>query len=391
MELIAGYKNTEIGIIPDEWEVKKQKEIVRYINGRAYSLHEWEKKGIPVVRLQNLTKKGGNFYYSNLNLPDYQYMNKGDLIFMWSASFGPYIWWGNKAIFHYHIWKLECKKGKAVKDFYYFKLLEITEELKKGTSGSTMLHLTKGFMENYLISVPPLPEQTAIANVLSDTDNLLQTLEKKIAKKRLIKQGAMQELLKPKEGWVVKSLGKVADIATGTTPPTRDLENYGNQFCFVSPADLGKEKYITKTVKNLSKKGFSVSRIFPKNSIMVTCIGSTIGKIGIASKVLTSNQQINAIFPNENFDSEFVYYHLSLNAKKIRLMASEQAVPMINKSEFSEVKINIPLLKSEQTKIATILSDMDTEIESLEKQLSKYKQVKQGLMQNLLTGKIRLV
>ena len=100
---------TEVGVIPVDWEVVEQKDVVKYINGRAFSIYEWEDIGVPVVRLQNLTQHGGDFYYTNLSLPDKQYMDKGDLIYMWSASFGPYIWWGSKAVFHYHIWKIECK------------------------------------------------------------------------------------------------------------------------------------------------------------------------------------------------------------------------------------------------------------------------------------------
>jgi len=215
-------------------------------------------------------------------------------------------------------------------------------------------------------------------------------MTQQIAKKRAIKQGAMQRLLTPGEGWEVRRLGEVGEIATGTTPPTRDVDNYGIDFCFVSPADLGKSKYISKTEKNLSLKGFDISRKFPEGSILFTCIGSTIGKMGIALVKLTSNQQINAIFPNSSFSSEFLYYKLNLIAKKIKMMASEQAVPMINKSEFSEILISIPNIK-EQTHIATILSDMDAELEQLEEKLGKYEQVKQGLMQQLLTGKIRLV
>jgi type I restriction enzyme S subunit len=99
--------------------------------------------------------------------------------------------------------------------------------------------------------------------------------------------------------WGVRKLGEVADVATGNTPPTKDQSNYGNDFFFVSPADLGKGKYITDTEKKLSKKGFEISRKFPANSILFTCIGSTIGKSGIAPKELTSNQQINAIFPDD--------------------------------------------------------------------------------------------
>src|SRR5699024_9995222 len=129
---------------------------------------EWESSGVPVVRLQNLTGSGDNYYYSTLNLPEKNYMYNGDLIFMWSASFGPYIWRCPKASFHYHIWKINCDEDLFDKVFYYFKLLELTKALKKNTSGSTMLHLTKTSMEEYKIALPlTLEEQRAIAETLS--------------------------------------------------------------------------------------------------------------------------------------------------------------------------------------------------------------------------------
>ena len=186
--------------------------------------------------------------------------------------------------------------------------------------------------------------------------------------------------------WEFASIGKLAHIETGTTPPTIDRSNYGNDFLFVSPADLGENKWIEKAEKKLSKKGFSISRNFPKDSILFTCIGSTIGKAGIAKFELTSNQQINAILPNDNYSSEFVYYVLQLIRKKIKEQAGEQAVPMINKSSFSEFKIPLPPLP-EQEAIAEVLSDTDAVIGALEKRIAKKRLIKQGAMQTLLTPK----
>jgi len=93
----------------------------------------------------------------------------------------------------------------------------------------------------------------------------------------------------PKE-WEVKRLGEIATIATGNTPPTNDATNYGDEFLFAGPVDIGDAKFVTRTEKKLSKKGFEMSRRFPKNSILFVSIGSTIGKCGIASVELTSNQ-----------------------------------------------------------------------------------------------------
>lgn len=188
------------------------------------------------------------------------------------------------------------------------------------------------------------------------------------------------------EDWEVKTLGEIGDIATGSTPPTKDRANYGSEFLFVSPADLGKSKWIENSEKKLSKKGFSISRKFPKNSILFTCIGSTIGKSGISEIELTSNQQINAVFPNESYNTEFAYYELQKIAEKIKTQAGEQAVPMVNKTSFAGFKIPLPSLP-EQKAIASVLSDMDSLIEALEKKITKKRLIKKGAMQELLKPK----
>jgi type I restriction enzyme, S subunit len=191
------------------------------------------------------------------------------------------------------------------------------------------------------------------------------------------------------EDWEVKKLGEIAEIATGNTPPTSDVSNYGSDFMFVSPVDLGRRKYVSHTEKYLSRKGFSTSRKFPKSAILFVCIGSTIGKCGIASEDLTSNQQINAIFPSVNISEEYFYYAVSACAVKIKSLAGEQAVPIVNKMQFSETKIPLPSLP-EQIAIAEALADADALIESLELLIEKKRQVKQGAMQELLSGKRRL-
>ena len=189
------------------------------------------------------------------------------------------------------------------------------------------------------------------------------------------------------EDWEVKSISSFADIATGNTPPTRDLSNYGDEFMFIGPADLGKRKWILNSEKKLSRKGFNISRKFPPCSILFTCIGSTIGKSGMATIELTSNQQINAVLPNEYYHSDFLYYSLNFLSPKIKALAGEQAVPLVNKTQFGETLVPIPPTKSEQTAISTALSDADALITSLEKLIEKKRAIKQGAMQELLKPK----
>ena len=190
--------------------------------------------------------------------------------------------------------------------------------------------------------------------------------------------------------WDVWPLGDLAEITTGSTPPTSDASNYGDEFLFVSPGDLGANKYIRNTEKLLSKKGFAISRRFPKDSVLFVCIGSTIGKCGIATKELTSNQQINAVLPSSALSSPYLYYALAEAASRIRYQAGEQAVPMHNNTQLAGTVLALPPTKAEQDASAGALSDTDALIEALEQLFTKKRQIKQGAMQQLLTGETRL-
>jgi len=191
------------------------------------------------------------------------------------------------------------------------------------------------------------------------------------------------------EKWDLKRLGDLATIATGNTPPTSDASNYGDEFLFVSPVDMGEAKFISKTEKQLSKKGFATSRRFPKDSILFVSIGSTIGKCGMAPIELTSNQQINAIFPSSSFSVDYLYYAVCAAAPRIRAQAGEQAVPIVNKSQFSDTAVAIPPLP-EQRAIAAALSDVDALLGGLDRLIAKKRDLKQAAMQQLLTGQTRL-
>lgn len=191
------------------------------------------------------------------------------------------------------------------------------------------------------------------------------------------------------EDWEVKRIGDFGKVITGNTPPTEDADNYGNAYKFVSPADISGSKYIEATEKHLSEKGFSISRQMPEGTVLFTCIGSTIGKCAIANEALTSNQQINAIICDSKHSGEFLYYELSHRSNRIKQIAGEQAVPIINKSTFENYKVLCPPF-AEQNGIAEILSLWDIAIAKQTALIEKLTLRKRSLMQQLLTGKKRL-
>lgn len=191
------------------------------------------------------------------------------------------------------------------------------------------------------------------------------------------------------EDWEVKKLGEIGNIITGSTPSTTNLEYYKNgTFDFIGPADLNSNKYIDNAEKKVTEKGLNVGRILKQKSVLVTCIGSTIGKIGINKNICITNQQINAIETDKN-NSDFIYYSILERKGRLKLIAGEQAVPVLNKTEFSKFKIPVPPLP-EQKAIADCISTWDSAIEKQSALINALTQRKKALMQQLLTGKKRL-
>ena len=162
--------------------------------------------------------------------------------------------------------------------------------------------------------------------------------------------------------WEKCKLGDYGKVVTGNTPPTKDIENYENgTYLWASPADLGTIKSITETKTMLSAQGFLKTRTLPKGSVLVTCIGSTIGKAGMATKEMSTNQQINSIVVNDNNDNEFVYYAIQSAFPRYLSSIAVQAVPIISKSAFELLPNNRPYLQ-EQKKIGRFLSMFDERI-----------------------------
>ena len=182
--------------------------------------------------------------------------------------------------------------------------------------------------------------------------------------------------------WEECRLGDYGKVITGNTPPTKDAENYANgKHLWASPADLGEGKFVIDTKTKLSEKGFSKTRILPKGSILITCIGS-IGKMGMAIKEMSTNQQINSIVVNQFNNNEFVYYAIQNAFPHYLSSIAIQVVPIISKSTF-ELLPNKRTSLQEQNKIATFLSLLDERIATQNKIIEKLESLIKGLNDTL--------
>ncbi len=191
----------------------------------------------------------------------------------------------------------------------------------------------------------------------------------------------------PKE-WEVIEIKKLGKVITGKTPPTANKEYWNGDVPFITPFDIGEEKYVYNTERYISAKGVQiVGNILPKDAVLVVCIGS-IGKITLTFKESISNQQINALICKDNINPHYVYYAISSKANFLKSFSGTTVVPIIKKSLFETFKLPLPPLP-EQQKIAEILSAVDRVIEGVQKAIEKTQRLKKGLMQTLLTKGIQ--
>ena len=190
-----GEKTPEIRFagFTDAWEQRKLGDIAEFLNGRAYKQTELLDTGkYPVLRVGNFNTND-KWFYSNLELPDKNYANNGDLLYTWATAFGPHIWKGPKVIYHYHIWKVQPTKG-LLKGFTLHLLDADQTQMTNSLNGSTMVHITKGTMENKSVSLPIVPEQNYISSFLDKLDTAIALHQRKMDELKEIKQGLLQKM-----------------------------------------------------------------------------------------------------------------------------------------------------------------------------------------------------
>jgi len=320
-------------------------------------------------------------------------VKKGDLLVCEGGEIGRCAIWEYDDVIYYQnaLHRVRFYEGYDARFFMYllchYNDLKLIEQYGKGL---TIKHLNQTAFRNIPVSIPSLSVQRRIAAILSSADKVIASTQKVIDKLKQIKQGMMETLLNEQcimnnVQWIKVKLGEVGEIITGSTPSTAKSEYWDGEYNFYSPADFDNSIYCNKTERTVTKEGLSTGRIVPANSIMVACIAS-IGKIAVNKTVGITNQQINTIIPNEEYDFMFLYYLLLYNSVSIKNNAAQTTIPIINKEDFSNLMFCFPDIVT-QRKIARFLQGIDKKIETEINLLEKYKQIKKGLMEELLNDK----
>ena len=407
------YKQTEVGMIPIDWEVSTLDEVTTLMTngfvGTATTEYTEERDG--VLYIQGYNVEANSFNFNGIKRVNQSFhkrhlkstLKEGDLLTVQTGDVGL------TTIVSKELEGSNChaliisrfKSNKVYPWFYaqYFNSYTGRSRLKELEIGTTMKHLNVGDMKNWQIPLPPtLTEQKAIATALSDVDDLIANLDKLITKKKAIKQGAMQQLLAPPQKggkrlagftgeWVEKKLGDIGDVQMCKRIFSYQTTKRGD-VPFFKIGTFGKEPdaFISWELYNDFRKKYS----FPKKGFLLISASGTIGRT-VEYKGEDAYYQDSNIIWIENDGKLVTNEYLKYIFKVINYNTEGSTIKRLYNSIVKSASFYRPPSLEEQKAIAQILTDMDSEIEQLESKKAKYQDIKQGMMQELLTGKTRLV
>lgn len=414
MEIKKGYRQTEAGVIPNDWEVKKLGELGKFSKGQGIRKDEAQSGDTPCVRYGEIYTKHDNVikeFYSFISpsvAKTAKRIKQGDILFAGSGETKEEI---GKCVAN--IYNEEAYAGGDVVIYspsntdslllgYLLNSPPIVRQKSSKGQGDAVVHISAKSLKDVVIPLPRTKsEQSAIASVLSETDSLIASLEKLISKKKAVKKGTMQALLTGKirlpgftKKWTSKRIGEISNVESGGTPSTLVASYWGGNVRWMNSGELNlKEIYdVENRITELGVKNSS-TKLIPRKCVLIGLAGQgkTRGTVAINFVELCTNQSIAAIFPNYSFLSEFLYYNLDSRYDELRLLsAGDGGRGGLNLTIIKNLVVQLPE-KDEQIAIAHSIGDMDKELEKLILKLRKYQNLKQGLMEHLLTGKIRLV
>ena len=396
MELKPGYKQTEVGVIPGDWSTPELGQILKSMQlGGNYKNSEIPTRW-PLIKMGNLGR--GTIKLDRLDFVDSKQspavrdrLCDGDVLFNTRNTLelvGKVAIWKEElpeAYFNSNIMRMDFDEQRVSSSAFMNFILNTAKSitsLRGIATGTTSVAAIYGRdLAKIVIPLPTKAEQVEIAEALSDADALIESLDQLIAKKRQIKQGAMQELLTGKRRlpgfggeWVIKRLGDVAEISKG------QLITESTAIPGDVPVIAGGKKpaYFHNRANRTGK------------TITISGSGASAGYVAFYESPIFASD-CSTIGGGGNYSVEFIYFVLLLNQEVIYKAQTGGAQPHIHPDDLRPLMIHVPLDCSEQAAIATILSDMDTELAALESRLAKARQIKQGMMQELLTGRIRLL
>jgi len=390
--VVNGFKKTEIGEIPIDWGVDKVKNHAMIATGERNTQDKIDDGKYPFfVRSQNVEKINSYSFDGEAVLTAGDGVGTGKVFHYINGKFD----------FHQRVYKISNFKPDLDGYFFYNIFSRgFYERIMSMTAKSSVDSVRMDMIADMFIPLPDIKEQKKISEVLADINALISTLEKLIVKKRAIKTAVMQKLLTGEKrlpgfsrNWCTKKLGQVCDIVNGGTPRTTNVEYWNGSIPWCTPTDITAQigKYLLTTERTITELGLlnSSANLLPAGAILL-CTRATIGEVKIAKQPIATNQGFKSLICHDEINNEYLYYLLLTLKSKLIEKSVGSTFLEVSKDDLCKLIIHIPEIE-EQIQIAMLLSDIDEEITYLIKAYKKFVSLKTGMMQELLTGRTRLI
>ena len=386
-------------MVPKGWMLLQVSDICKLQNGNSFKPHEWDTKGLPIIRIQNLNGSGNYNYFSGVP-QDKWLVEPGQLLFSWAGtkgvSFGPFIWNGPKGVLNQHIYKVFANEN-VHEHWLYLALLHITQKIEAQAHGfkSTLLHVQKKDIDNQFVLTPPVAEQKKIAQILSTWNKAISVTEKLLANSQQQKKALMQQLLTGKKRlldengvrfsgeWCTCTLSEVAHIIMGSSPKSEAYNDNGLGLPLIQGnADIKCRVSCPRVYTS------DITKECTPGDILLS-VRAPVGTVALSQHKACIGRGISAIKSKRKMSQSFLYQWFLWFEPKWCYLSQGSTFESINSDDIKTLKLSVPNFE-EQQKIAAVLSAADTEISTLEKKLACLRDEKKALMQQLLTGKRRV-
>jgi len=426
--LPEAYKMTELGALPEEWEVINLDKIIDLKRGISWRKDEANKEGIgiPVIGIPNIKENGKidfkDTYFLTKNISSDKMVRINDILFVGSSGSIKNI--GRNVLikeiqqnkFTYasftFLGRVNPLNANTVYIFYLLNSLFVDygRYTRRASDGKYNFQLTQ-FKNEQKIPLPPLPEQQKIAAVLSAVQEAKEKTEAVIAATKALKKSMMKHLftygpVSPEEtetvslketeigpvpeDWEVVKLGEVAETYSGGTPSREQKKYFKGKIGWLKSGELNDNNiYLTQEYITEEALKKSSAKYVENNTLLIAMYGATVGKVGLAKAKFTINQAICAVNLNEKLWPEFYFFYFQMIRNKLLSMRFGGAQPNVNQQIIKQISLPLPPLPIQQ-KIASILSAIDAKIEAEENKKKALEELFKSLLHNLMTGKIRV-
>lgn len=409
------------------WKRKTLSELAVYINGFAFKPEDWNTQGLPIIRIAQITGSSKNFDYYDQNLGETYKISHGDLIFSWSGTLTVVEWKGGDAWLNQHLFKVIPKPGVS-KRFLYHLLKFCIDEMDKRAHGSTMKHIKRGELNEFHVNVPDnIHEQQFISNILDSLESKMDTTKQTISKLQEIKAGLLHDLLtrgigangrlrpifqqaphlykKSPQGWIPKewSIGELDNalntIEAGKSPSCPDIPAHTGEWGVLKVSAVHPDGFRAHENKIVEQTELQDQRYEVKSGDLLITRANTPELVGLPCLVHTDRERLMLsdktlrLHVKEGYEKAFIFISLTQPyvRSQIQIAATGTSMSMKNISQSSLKRLNMKFPPhAEQVLIAERILDAGKRISDENALLKKMEQQKAGLMNDLLTGRVRV-